>query len=52
MGAINRLKQLVGSQPPAEYECRGCGMAFTVQHYTCPECGSYSVERPPESVAD
>jgi len=28
------------------YVCRGCGEAFGLEHYICPECGGYSVERP------
>jgi lipopolysaccharide biosynthesis regulator YciM len=52
VGAISRLKRLVGTTQPADYECRGCGAAFDVQYYTCPECGSYSVERSPEIAPD
>jgi rRNA maturation endonuclease Nob1 len=52
VGAINRLKRLVGTTQPGEYECRSCGTAYPVEHYTCPECGSFSVERTPEPVAD
>ena len=27
------------------YICCGCGEAFDLEYYTCPECGGYSVER-------
>lgn len=28
-----------------QYECFGCGQGFKLEYYSCPECGSFRVER-------
>jgi len=48
VGAINTLKRLVGGSDAGEYVCQGCGRRYSVRYYSCPQCGSYSVERPTE----
>ena len=46
-GAFGRLKRIAGlSKRRSPYVCRGCEATFNVQYHVCPECGSYSVERP------
>jgi rRNA maturation endonuclease Nob1 len=35
----------LGPGPRRPYECRGCGERFRLEHYVCPECGGFSVER-------
>ncbi len=44
MGVLTNPKQ--EEDADSQYVCRGCGEAFDLEHYTCPECGGYSVERP------
>lgn len=47
MGAIDRLKRILDADggDQGDYECRRCGVRFQVRYFTCPSCGSYSVER-------
>lgn len=43
MGILTNRKQV--DEADSVYICRGCGEAFELEHYLCPECGGYSVER-------
>jgi predicted RNA-binding Zn-ribbon protein involved in translation (DUF1610 family) len=43
MGVLINRKQ--EQDADSQYVCRGCGEAFGLEHYICPECGGYSVER-------
>ena len=43
MGVLTNRKQ--ERDGDARYVCRGCGEAYGLEHYICPECGGYSVER-------
>ena len=47
MSVVSSLLAVVAraDEPTRAYECRQCGGQFAVQHYRCPECDSYSVER-------
>lgn len=47
MKAITKLKRLLDgeSEEPATYRCHNCEAEFEVQHFVCPSCESYSVER-------
>ena len=43
MGVLTNRKQVDEADPV--YVCRGCGEAFGLEYYICPECSGYSVER-------
>lgn len=43
MGVVTKLVSLTRSRQ-APYECLACGQTYDVQHYRCPECGSFRVE--------
>lgn len=45
MGTLTKLKLLVGGEERLDYACQQCGNGYDIRHYTCPQCGSYSVER-------
>jgi len=41
-----RLRGVVSTRETGEeYTCQSCDARFDVQYHTCPDCGSYSVER-------
>lgn len=44
VSTINRLFGQAGTQN-RPYECRECLERFEVQYHSCPECGSYRVNR-------
>jgi rRNA maturation endonuclease Nob1 len=58
---LRRFLEIVGLSPREErsarpvidypYECVTCEVAFSLQHYVCPECGSFSVESRREALA-
>lgn len=43
------LAELVGrfrqEDPERPYECLRCGVHLDLEYYTCPNCGSFSVDR-------
>lgn len=46
MGVRSKLfRFLRWEMPERPYECRQCGIHLDVEYYTCPSCGSFSVER-------
>lgn len=46
MGILSKVAARVqGGTPVGPYECRECDTAHEVEYYTCPDCGSFSVER-------
>lgn len=34
-----------GEAPERPYECLRCGIELNVEYYTCPNCGSFSIDR-------
>lgn len=44
---VSRVTRFFGSDSGAEawYECFGCGQRFELQYHSCPDCGSFRVER-------
>lgn len=48
MGLIHELSSVLGeTETEQPYECRGCHKQFDVEYFTCPHCGSFSVEPRP-----
>jgi lipopolysaccharide biosynthesis regulator YciM len=46
MNLLGRLAGIVTrEQASLRYECQACGEQFSVQHYCCPSCDGYSIER-------
>ena len=47
MGVLTKLKRVAKGQDQTTnpYECRRCHAKFDLRYYSCPECGSYRVER-------
>lgn len=46
MGVRSKLVRFLRwEMPERPYECRQCGIHLDVEYYTCPSCGSFSVER-------
>lgn len=46
-GGIRQLRSrlLGGEDEERAYACLDCGTRFAVEHFRCPECGCFSVER-------
>lgn len=46
-GLLSWLRGTVSeaAEEPDPYTCRTCEATFAVEHYRCPECGGFSVER-------
>lgn len=42
---VDAIRGLLGATGDGPYECRACGTRLSVQYHSCPECGSYRVER-------
>jgi len=45
MTAHDALASLVREFDDRPYECRTCGARFELEHFVCPECEGFSVER-------
>lgn len=46
-GVLSWLRETVAEadEEPSPYTCQTCESAFAVEHYRCPNCGGFSVER-------
>lgn len=40
------------NEQEAPFECRHCHRQFAVEYYTCPHCGSFSVESRSATIND
>lgn len=44
--AVAAVRSVLGGSVDAiRYECRGCGESYGLEYFSCPDCGSYRVER-------
>lgn len=44
---VSKVTRFLGSVEADDrlYECLGCGQGFELEYYSCPDCGSFRVER-------
>lgn len=45
MSTPDALTKWIRKGTDRPYECRTCGATFELEHYVCPECDGFSVER-------